>query len=252
MRSIDAPWKACVVLAVLAQGALPSEPHGIEAAVADKLRASIPHLTVSRIAQSPVPELLEVQVEERGALLYVTVDGTHLVAGDMYAVIDNGLANVSEVSREKGRRHLLATIDPDEFIVFAPDRVPVAVVYVFTDVDCPYCRQFHAEIDAVNVHGIEVRYLAYPTAGAESETGARMAAAWCAEDRGVALTALKRGGAITASACDDPVTEHVQLGERMGVEGTPTLITADGRRLEGHLAPTELARALGLPGTGGD
>ena len=174
-------------------------------------------------------------------------DGNHLVAGDMYALSEAGLANLSEERRGERRRGLLRTVDPGKLIIFAPEGKPDAVVHVYTDVDCQHCRRFHAEIAELNAHGIEVRYLAYPNAGIPSATADRMSAAWCATSPGLALTALKEGKAITASACDDPVAEHLRLGERMHVDGTPTIVTADGDRIEGYLAPAELARRLKLP-----
>jgi hypothetical protein len=33
---------------------------------------------------------------------------------------------------------------------------------VFTDVDCPYCKQFHKQIAAYNAAGISVNYVLFP------------------------------------------------------------------------------------------
>ena len=41
-----------------------------------------------------------------------------------------------------------------------------------------------------NALGIEVRYLAYPRAGLESQTADKIVSAWCADNRNEALTAL--------------------------------------------------------------
>ena len=42
--------------------------------------------------------------------------------------------------------------------------------YIFTDVDCGYCRKLHKEVPALNKAGIEVRYLAFPRGGLQSST----------------------------------------------------------------------------------
>ncbi|MXY54878.1 MAG: thioredoxin fold domain-containing protein [Gammaproteobacteria bacterium] len=119
-------------------------------------------------------------------------------------------------------------------------------LHVFTDVDCPHCRAFHADVTALNCLGIEVRYLAFARGGPESATAARMASAWCAGDPGAALAALKRDETIAAASCDDPVAAQFELGRQVGVEGTPTSVTDSGRLIHGHLAPSEMAVRLGL------
>ncbi|HAH80198.1 MAG TPA: protein-disulfide isomerase, partial [Gammaproteobacteria bacterium] len=43
-----------------------------------------------------------------------------------------------------------------------------------TDVDCGYCRKLHNEMAQINELGIEVRYLAYPRAGVDSDTHDKM------------------------------------------------------------------------------
>jgi len=39
----------------------------------------------------------------------------------------------------------------------------------------------------------------------------------------------------TTSACDHPVGRNLALAHRLGVNGTPTLIWADGSRTEGYV-----------------
>lgn len=245
LKDVVATGLVCAAIAASGQGVRGDDAsHRDLVAVREKLEASIPHLTVVSIAKSPVAELFEVEVEERNAIFYVVTDGTHLVAGDMYALGGTGLVNVSEVRRGERRREILETVDLDELIVFAANGKPNAVVHVFTDVECEYCRRLHAEIAELNARGIEVRYLAHPNAGMESVAATRMAAAWCATNPGLALTALMEGRSIPVSTCDDPVAEHLALGERMHVQATPTMITADGDRIERYLPPEELARRL--------
>ena len=47
----------------------------------------------------------------------------------------------------------------------------------------------------LNAMGVEVRYLAYPRAGLESESYYKIATAWCADDPNEALTDFKNGKA---------------------------------------------------------
>lgn len=232
-----------------ALGSLSAVPLAIaeeEATITAKLRQSMPHLTVSHVAPSPVAGMYRVEVREKGAVFYVTEDASHLIAGDLYALATTGLTNVTETGRESRRRALLASLSLTDQIIFAPRRQPRATVSVFTDVDCPYCRKFHQHIGELNDHGIEVRYLAYPRAGRHSDTYEKMVSAWCADDRRKALAELKRGKVIAAASCANPVADQAELAEAMDVEGTPTIITTNGRKIAGYLPPLELLRELGL------
>ena len=69
-------------------------------------------------------------------------------------------------------------------------------IYVFTDVDCGYCRKLHSEIENYLKEGIQVNYLAYPREGLESKTYEKMQHAWCSDQPQRSLTSLKSGKTI--------------------------------------------------------
>ena len=63
----------------------------------------------------------------------------------------------------------------------------------------------------IGAAGVEVRYLAYPRAGRESASYAKMVATWCAHDR----RALKAGSAIVGSkGYETPVPERRVTGSQ--------------------------------------
>ena len=211
------------------------------------LAKDMPHLTTRSVAPTPIDGILEVQVEEKGAVFYVSEDGTYLIAGDLYQLTGQGLHNISERRREARRRELFAGTDPADAIAFTVDGIPKRVVHVFTDVDCPFSRAFHRQIPELNSYGIEVRYLAYPRAGAASgPTYEKMVAAWCSKDRQTAINRLMLGEPISTASCEHPVDGQLNLGSKAHVEGSPTLITDTGQRIEGLVSAVELAKILGI------
>ena len=73
MKRISATGVVCIALAVSTQDVQADDSgHLAEATIRQKLEASVSHLTILRIAQSPVAELFEVEVEDRNAIFYVT------------------------------------------------------------------------------------------------------------------------------------------------------------------------------------
>ena len=176
--------------------------------------------------------------------VYVTADGNYLISGDIYLITEEGLVNKSEARRDFQRKALLEGIDINQFIIFEPKDVKHNV-FVFTDVDCGYCRQFHNQIQEYLDLGIKVNYLAYPRAGIGSDSYRRIVSAWCADDPNYSLTVLKKGGEIKDNLCStNPVENHFNLGRSIGVQGTPSIVTQEGKMIPGYLPPEELLNIL--------
>lgn len=219
------------------------------AELGEKLVASLealnPELEVASVSESGIDGVVLVELAG-GGLLYGTSDGRHVIEGSLYRLGDGGIVNLTEQRRAVKRRELLAEVDAEDMVVFSPDEPPKASVAIFTDVDCGYCRKLHMEMDEINALGIEVRYLAFPRAGPGSRSYEKTVSAWCAKDAQQAITELKMGGSIPDRSCANPVMEQYELGQAMGVTGTPAIITEEGTLLPGYVPAAELAAALGL------
>ena len=214
-------------------------------ALEDLLLQRLPDANITLIEPSPIPGLRMVEVDDR-VTLYVTEDGAYAIAGVLYALTEAGPVDTSEARRAMKRRALLADVSMEQMIIFAPGEEAKAVLNVFTDPDCGFCRKLHAEVPELNAYGIEVRYLAFPRAGVGSETYDKMVSAWCADDPHDAITRLKRGNTISSKTCENPVAEQYEIGQLLGVEGTPTIVTTDGSLIGGYVPASELAEGLGL------
>ncbi len=222
-------------------------PAEVQSAIKASFKASRPGLTLQSISASEIPGLYAVQVAN-GPVLYTTADGKYFVLGDLYQAAPGGFINLAERAREGGRAELMATLKPEDMIIFAPaDQPAKAAIMVFTDVDCFYCQKLHQEVPDLNRLGIEVRYLAYPRAGIGSNSYKKIASAWCADDKQAAMTKLKNRQRIPTNVCPgNPVEAHFKLGQRVGVSGTPAMVTTEGRLMPGYMPALQLASALGI------
>ena len=219
-----------------------------KARIMSSLRSARPDLKYGDIMASPISGISMVQVEN-GPLLYVYNDGEFFFDGDLYQVGEGRFINLKEQALTAVRKDLLAKIPLDEMIVFSPKAAVKGVINVFTDVDCGYCRKLHKEVPELNAMGIEVRYLAFPRAGVGSASYKKIASAWCADKPREALTALKNSKKIEQNVCaDNPVAKQYNLGQQMGVNGTPAIVLADGSLLPGYRPAADLARVLGISG----
>jgi len=70
--------------------------------------------------------------------------------------------------------------------------------------------------------------------------------AWCSNDRNDAITRLKRGESIPKRTCSNPVERQYELGQLVGVQGTPAIVFEDGTLQPGYVPAASLAEMLGL------
>ncbi|HEY0503912.1 MAG TPA: DsbC family protein, partial [Lysobacter sp.] len=228
------------VAPVVAAQAKPGTP---DARAIDAVRLLSPRATVERVGAAQLPGFREAVVE--GQVVYVSDDGRHMfvpgVGGALFDV--QGKRNLTEDSMASIRKQLLRTIPTSERIVFAPTN-PKYTVTIFTDVECGYCRKLHSEIAEYNRQGIAIEYLAFPRMGIGSDDYKKMVAVWCAPDRRKALTDAKNDRPPAYSNCKTSVNQQYDVGRRVGLTGTPMILTQDGEELGGYVPPKALREAL--------
>ena len=210
-----------------------------------QLLAIRPDIPIEAVYPTQVAGLFGADLPD-GTTLFITADGKHMIVGDMYA-IGADLTNVSDQRRAVARKALMDQVALSDMVIFPAKGERQAVINVFTDVDCGYCRKLHSEIDQYAALGIEVRYLAYPREGLESDTASTMRSVWCATDPATAMTRAKNSQRIADRVCPtDPVDAQFELGRRMGVSGTPALVTESGEMFPGYIPAPQLAQRLGI------
>ncbi|MCH1610851.1 MAG: DsbC family protein [Luminiphilus sp.] len=204
-------------------------------------------IDIESVRPSPAPGIVEVQVIN-GPLLYATEDGGYFfLNGDLHRVSVAGAVNLTEERRSLARKEQLAAVSLEDMVVFSPKGETRDYVSVFTDVTCFYCQKLHMEVDQLNAKGVEVRYLAFPRGGINSDGAKKLATAWCADDQQTTLTELKAGMDLPVNDCaDSPIAAQYQLGQEMGVSGTPAIITSSGMMIPGYRPAADLIVALGL------
>jgi thiol:disulfide interchange protein DsbC len=218
----------------------------IEQSVLSMLKTARPDIQFTFLGESPMPGVYEVQVMN-GPLLFVHEQGEYLFQGGLLQVKESGIVDTMEARQAITRSEIFATRSTDDMIIFKPEGESKAIMNVFTDVDCGYCRKFHQEVPELNAMGIEVRYLAFPRAGIPSGSYDKIAKAWCAEDQQDALTKVKSGRSVDVEVCEDnPVAEQYAFGTQLGVTGTPAIILMDGTLIPGYQPAKKFAEVLGL------
>lgn len=194
---------------------------------------------IRSIRETPLAGLYEVTLGAE--VLYISKDGQYIIQGDL--ILTKERKSLTEERRGFVRQEILKTVNTSTEIIFAPKKTR-HIVAIFTDIDCGYCRKLHQEMAEYNNLGIEIRYLAYPRAGLMSDSYNKAVTVWCSTDRKQALTESKSGKTLKSKTCENPVKAHFELGQKLGISGTPALLLEDGTLLPGYIPPARLAAML--------
>ena len=211
-----------------------------EQAIKAKLVESFPTHTPDSVSKSPVEGLYEAVYGTQ--VIYVTEDARYVIQGVVMDLYDDK-RDITEVASNRARKKFMAQIKQQETISFGADK-PKHTITMFTDIDCGYCRKLHSEMDQYASYGIKINYLLFPRNGITSPSYSKAVSVWCSKDRKDALTRAKNGEELPAESCDNPIAAHFQLGQEIGVTGTPAILTSDGDLMPGYLPAKELAQRL--------
>lgn len=152
-------------------------------------------------------------------------------------------------------KQVLSSI-PEDFTVNWLAEDEKLKLYVFTDPTCPFCKRLHDAMGELNAAGISVHYFLYPrdlpnsTETRLSPTGQLVSNVWCSADQKSAFDEAFMGYKVRDASCADlpedmariqpPLADHFFLGTLFDVQGTPTMATNTGLRLEGFTSASKL------------
>lgn len=230
-----------LILCVLALVGAPLAQAAADSAARAAITKLAPGLPIDAIQESVVPGFFEVLSGVK--ILYVSKDGKLIFEGGAFDVDQR--RDLGDTARNDVRRSALAKVSDDRKLIYAPAS-PRHTVTVFTDIDCPFCKRFHEQIAQYNAHGIAVDYILYPLVGLHPGADKKSEAIWCSKDRIAAFNAAMAGQDPAPASCPTPLDELTHLAGSLGINGTPTLIAADGTHVAPEIAmsPDRLAAEL--------
>ena len=117
-------------------------------------------------------------------------------------------------------------------------------VAIFTDPNCPYCKQLEKEL--VNVTNVTIYTLLYPVLNGSMELSKKI---WCSGNQIKAWDDfMLKDVAPTGKDCETPLEVLLKSGRENKVSGTPTLIFADGSIVGGMISAAVIEERLNSAG----
>jgi len=214
-----------------------------EAAIRKALEGKLEGGRIEGIQPAPVPGLWEVRY--RGAdgvqLLYSDATGTHIIQGRIFE-----LRSDRDLTEERMRKLNAVRFDslPLDLTVKVQRGSGRRVMAMFSDPYCPACRSLErtlAQIDDITIY-----IFMYPVIRPENANHSR--AVWCSPDRAKAWLELAAAAQpkvpAAGASCANPVDQVLAVGRKLRVNATPTLFLANGERISGGLALSDLRKIL--------
>jgi thiol:disulfide interchange protein DsbC len=213
--------------------------------VVEALAITNPNLSVEGITDSPVEGVKEIKLSN-GDFLYGSSGSDHLFSGRLLSFTGDELVDLTEERKREDRAEMLQDLAPGTTITFAANRMEKHEIFVFTDITCPYCKKFQDHMAEMNERGITVHYLALPRSGIDTSVANTMARIWCSEDPQTAIDDAFSGKPFSQKVmpCQPPIADQYTMAQSLGVNGTPSVFSEDGRNLGGYMTPDELIAAV--------
>jgi len=208
-----------------------------ESVIRKALTQQFPGATISSVQKTPYSGLFEVYLD--GQIIYVDAKAQYVFTGD---VIDlKNRTNLTQARLNKLQAVKWDTLPLDNALKTVKGNGARKLV-VFSDVDCPYCRKFEAELTKVD--NITIYTFLYPIEGLHPKAVQASKQIWCAPDRNKAWDEYITRGTVPSNdgKCSNPVDATIALGNKLKVSGTPTLFFANGQRVPGMVPAAQLER----------
>ncbi|HWM42613.1 MAG TPA: DsbC family protein [Burkholderiales bacterium] len=214
-----------------------------EAQIRKTLEPKLGGAKIEGVQPAPIAGLWEVRFRtERGLrLVYTDAAGNYVIDGNIHDLRTN-----KDLTEERLRKLNAIKFEslPLDLAVKVQRGNGKRVLAMFSDPYCPACRQFErtlAQIDDITIY-----VFMYPVIRPENTDHSR--AVWCSPDRAKAwleLAAAPQAKVPQAGAsCPNPVDKVVEVGHKLGVNSTPTLIFTNGERMSGGLRAEDLKELL--------
>jgi thiol:disulfide interchange protein DsbC len=214
-------------------------PADVAARIRATLKERIPELHIEGIHKSPVAGLYELNTG--GELLYVNDTATLIFAG---RAIDTKTRH--DLTAE--RWDVLNAVDfnalPFNLAIKTVRGDGSRKLAIFADPLCPYCRQLEQNMQGIS--NVTIYTFLYPIEQLHPGASVKSVEIWCSKDPSSAWTKwmLQKVDPGDTRCKGAPVDQLQKLGEKLHIDSTPTLFTADGKRTRGAIKHNEIEQLL--------
>ncbi|MGB8809165.1 MAG: DsbC family protein [Acinetobacter calcoaceticus] len=208
--------------------------------VKENIKKQYPNLKISNIQKTEMQGLYSANLDQQ--IIYVGEDGQHMFVGSMIRLKDQkNLTKDLVLGQNSIDWNQLPLKDAIKTVKGSGEHV----LAVFSDPNCPYCKQLEPELDKLK--DATIYTFIYPLKPQSIVVSRQV---WCAPNQSYSWKKLiQQGVRPTVASCANPIDRNLELGKRLSFNGTPTLIFENGFKLVGARSAEEIQavwKELGL------
>jgi thiol:disulfide interchange protein DsbC len=197
--------------------------------VTANLQKRYPATTFKNIRESAVPGIFEVTMGKN--IGYVDPTGRYFFFGKLFDMQTQ--TDLTEQPRAAANK-----VDFDKLPFKNAIKIKKGngkrVFAVFSDPDCPYCKQLESTLSRMTDFTMYV--FLFPIDSLHPDAVSKAQNIWCSSDRAKAWEDWILDGVKPKDAkCDNPIAQNIELAQGYGANGTPTLIHKNGQIAAGAL-----------------
>lgn len=214
--------------------------HADDAAVRATLQRTFPN-AVPELRKAPVGGLVEAAID--GQLSYVSEDGRYILGGPLIDVTANRNLTEERLAQLNAMPFDRLALDWSIKLIKGKGERRIAI---FEDLDCPYCKALEKTLQGID--NLTIHIFLFPIDQLHPQAAAKSRAVWCAPDRAKAWREIMHSGAVPTGPadCANPIADIALFARQHRINGTPTIVLADGRRLVGAVPREALEGELQL------
>ncbi len=232
-----------LLLAVTVCATALADSDDVPADIAAKIRATlherIPELHIEGIHKGPIAGLYELNTGSE--LLYTNDAGTLIFAG---RVVDTKSREDLTADRWNTLNAIAFDSLPFDLAIKTVRGDGSRKVAVFADPLCPYCQQLEQQMQGIT--NVTVYTFLYPLETIHPGASVKAVAIWCSKDRSTAWSKwmLQKVDPGETRCKGAPIDKLQALGDKLRIDSTPTMFTADGKRTRGAIKHSEIEQLL--------
>lgn len=209
-----------------------------ETSLKKALEANFPDEKIESLRKTPYLGLYEVVLG--GELFYTDEKASYLFFGHVIDPKTKQSLTSERLQQIKDARRISLDSLPLEHAIKSVKGNGKRKLVVFSDPNCPFCKRLEKELTGVT--DVTIYTLLYPVLKGSLPTAT---AIWCSPDRLKAWEGfMLNDAAPSGKDCETPIETLVQTGQKHGINGTPTLIFADGSIAPGLLPADTIEKRL--------
>ncbi|MDO5651035.1 MAG: thioredoxin fold domain-containing protein [Moraxella sp.] len=182
-----------------------------------------------------------------GLPFLLSADGKYLLDGEISLIVNGQFVGLDQNFERQKNQHVFSMLDETQLITYQAINEK-AVLYVATDVHCPYCRLLHKQYPMLNAQGITIKTIGYPV---YEESFEPMRHLWCESnaDTRKSLLNTAMNGIMPQPICtanQNNLVNNQHIASGLAIVATPAIYRADGALFEGDFQSEQLPKFLGV------